>query len=95
MDNDGYMPGGDDYIEYYSCFANIDNVWLKDLEIAKTNNTLNDLTVTIRQPDKNINIDTEMFFSIDGYDEIKYNIKSVQPDYSDSRFMTIIGEVVI
>lgn len=93
-DNGGYMPDGDEYTEYYSCYANIDNVWLKDIEIAKTNNTLNDVTVTIRHPRKSIAIDNTMYFIVDGDDSKKFNIKSFQPDYTDNRFSVLIGEVV-
>lgn len=93
-DDGGYMPGGDEYTEYYSCYANVDNVWLKDLEIAKTNNTLNDVTVTIREPGRTVDIDNTMYFTVDNDDTKKFNIKSVQPDFTDNRFAILIGEAV-
>ncbi|WP_271396882.1 head-tail adaptor protein [Salinicoccus roseus] len=92
----GFMPGEESNVEYYTCYAHVDNVWLKDIEIAKTNNTLNDVTVTIRDTQGQYIIENNMTFKIlDAYHQDKeYRIKSVQPDYQDHKFVTIIGEVV-
>lgn len=91
-----------EYEKYHSCAAHVSNVWLKDIEIAKTNNTLSDVTVTIRDPLSEKRITNEMYFVVEGSryrdengDAVKFDIKSVQPDYEDSRFMIIIGEVVV
>ena len=75
----GYMPGEAEFTEYYSCYAHIDNVWLKDLEIAKTNETLNDVTVTIRDTLGEYDIDNTMYFKIDGnkHKDKQFNIKSL------------------
>lgn len=34
----------------FNCWASIENVWLKDIQQAKANNTETDLTITIRDP---------------------------------------------
>ncbi|WP_017548658.1 head-tail adaptor protein [Salinicoccus carnicancri] len=100
-DSGGFLPSDGEETKYYSCYAAIDNVWLKDIEMAKSNNTLNDVTVKIRETQGEYVITDEMTFTIDGryYRDAKgnpkkFNIKSVQPDYQDHRFAIIIGEAV-
>lgn len=43
---------GKEYSEdtLFNCWASIENVWLKDIQQAKANNTETDLTITIRDP---------------------------------------------
>ena len=48
--NDGPEPGEKVENILYECLAKVDNVWMKDLEQAKTNGTEEDITITIRDP---------------------------------------------
>uniref|UniRef100_UPI00163BFF79 head-tail adaptor protein n=1 Tax=Staphylococcus epidermidis TaxID=1282 RepID=UPI00163BFF79 len=51
MSRVGGKPGKE-YSEdtLFNCWASIENVWLKDIQQAKANNTETDLTITIRDP---------------------------------------------
>src|SRR5699024_7050718 len=47
-DNNGPEPGEKEKQVLYKCFAKIDEMWLKDMEQAKQNNTESDITIIIR-----------------------------------------------
>lgn len=94
--NYGPEPGEGEARTLYSCFAAVDKVWLRDLEQAKANNTLEDLTIVIRDPRGDFIPNTKMYIGIDDgrYYGKRYNVKSIQPDLQDGRFMRVIAKVV-
>lgn len=92
---DGPEPGEEEREVLYSAWAKIDSVWLKDLETAKANGTLTDLTITIRDPIMDYVPTNKHYISIDHpmYRDNKYNVKSVQPDSQNKDFITVIAEL--
>lgn len=80
----------------YECWASVENVWMRDLELAKANGTLEDITVTIRDPrsefiPKNIHhlsINEGVYFGK------KFSIKGVRPDPKNKQFVTVIAGLV-
>ncbi|MFK3938939.1 phage head-tail adapter protein [Alkalihalobacillus sp. NPDC078783] len=93
--NTGPMPGGTQDKLLFSAWAKIDTVWLRDLEQAKANNTLSDVTVIIRDPLDDFTPTNLHYLSIDSreYKGVKYNIKQTQPDLQNKSFINIIAEV--
>ncbi|WP_256218445.1 head-tail adaptor protein [Bacillus sp. MUM 116] len=90
--NDGPEPGEAEEKVLYSAWANVDSVWLKDIEMAKTNGTLSDITIIIRDPQPEFIPNNKHYLSIDalGYRDKRYNIKQVQPYMQNKRFITIV-----
>jgi head-tail adaptor len=90
---DGPEPGEDKEKILYTAWAKIDEVWLKDIEIAKSNGTLSDITITIRDPRRGYQPNNKHSLSIDSeyYRGKKYNIKHVQPNMQDRRFINIVA----
>lgn len=93
--NNGPEPGEVETRELYKAWAKVDSVWLKDLETAKANGTLSDLTITIRDPQGDYYPTNKHYLSVDAreYQGKRYNIKSVQPDLQNRDFLTIVAEV--
>ena len=93
---DGPEPGESEMHMLYSCWAAIDKVWMRDVEQAKTNGTLEDITLVIRDPKGDYIPDNLDYIGIDDgrYLGNRYNIKTVQPDLNDKRFMLIIAGLV-
>ncbi|KHE73157.1 head-tail adaptor protein [Halobacillus sp. BBL2006] len=93
---EGPEPGQQEKETIYQCWAKIDEVWMRDLEQAKANGTLSDITIVIRDPHEDFTPSNKHFISIDarGYEGQRYNVKSVQPNLQDPRFMNVIAEVV-
>ncbi|MFD9626977.1 phage head-tail adapter protein, partial [Peribacillus muralis] len=63
-----------------------------DMEMAKSNGTLSDITITIRDPQADY-IPTNkhiLFIDNDMYQE-RYNIKHVQPDLQNKEFIKIVA----
>ncbi|WP_062105216.1 head-tail adaptor protein [Bacillus niameyensis] len=91
--NDGPEPGEKKRKVLYECMADIDRVWMKDLEQAKANGTIEDLTVTIRDPLSTYRPTNKHYIEIDDIDYRgkHYNVKSVQPDLTRRDFITIIA----
>lgn len=92
----GPDPGETEKKELYSCWAKVDSVWLKDLEQAKTNGTLEDLTIVIRDPRGTFPPNNKHFLEVkkEGYSDKRYQVKSVQPDWQDKQFITVVAELV-
>lgn len=92
---DGPEPGEEEKQVLYKAWAKVDNVWMKDLEIAKSNGTLSDLTITIRNPHSDYIPNNKHYMAIDSveYRDKRYNIKQVQPDLQNTGFLTIVGEL--
>ena len=76
-------------------FAKIDEVWMRDLELAKHNGTLSDLTISIRDPYKVYVPTNKHLLKIYAaeYEGIVYRIKQVQPALQSRDFVKIIAEV--
>jgi len=91
--NDGPDPGESEKKVLYECWGKIEEVWLKDLEQAKQNGTLSDLTITIRDPQDTYIPSNKHYLSINArqYKDNRYNIKHVQPDLQNRRFITIVA----
>ncbi|WEZ09576.1 phage head closure protein [Priestia flexa] len=93
--NEGPMPGDDEEKVLFKAWAKVDRVWLKDLEIAKANGTLSDITITIRDTQRDYIPSNHHFVKVEdaNYQDVEYNIKSVQPNLQDRRFIDIVAEV--
>lgn len=91
--NDGPEAGENVTVELYTCYAEIVKVFRKDMEQAKANGTLEDVTVKIRNPYDSYIADTKDSLSIDHphYAGKEYSIKSVQPDPQDYGFIIVIA----
>jgi hypothetical protein len=91
--NEGPFPGESEKRTLFTAWAKIDEVWLKDLEVAKSNGTLSDVTITMRDPQSEYIPTNKHYFSIDApaYANKRYNIKHVQPDMQDKRFINIVA----
>ena len=76
-------------------FAKIDEVWMRDLELAKYNGTLSDLTIRIRDPFKVYVPTNKHLLKIyaAGYEKTVYKIKEVQPALQSRDVVKIIAEV--
>ncbi|WP_100373078.1 phage head completion protein [Bacillus sp. FJAT-45037] len=92
--NEGPMPG-DTKTKVFTAWAKIDNVWMKDLEIAKANGTLSDITIVIRDPLTEFIPTNRHYVEIDApeYRGIEFNVKQVQPDLQNKEFVNVIAEV--
>ncbi len=90
----GPMPGQQEKKILFECLAKVDSVWLKDMERAKQNGTLSEVTVIIRDPIGSYVPTNKHFVKIKDplYPE-PYNIKHVQPDVQDRSFINIVGKL--
>jgi hypothetical protein len=90
---EGPMPGEVEKKILYTAWAKIDSVWMKDLEVAKSNGTLSDVTITIRNPFSDYVPGNDHYLSIDApeYQNKRYNIEHVQPDFQNTGFITIVA----
>lgn len=91
---EGLLPGQEEKEELFFSWAKIDEMWLKDAEIAKQNGTMTDLTIIIRDPMSDYIPKDGHYVSVDDlhYKDNRYEIKHVQPDVQDSRFINIVAE---
>ncbi|MCM2675582.1 phage head closure protein [Alkalicoccobacillus plakortidis] len=94
--NQGPLPGESVKRTLFNCWAKVDQVWLKDLEQAKANNTLSDITITIRDPQFEYKPSNLHYLEVDAldYQGYHYNIKKVQPNLQDRRFIDIVAGLV-
>lgn len=94
--NTGPLPGEKEKQVLYEAWAKVDNVWLKDMEIAKSNGTLSDITLTIRDPQAEFIPSNEHYISIDSpeYKDKRYNVKHVQPDLQNHAFINVVARFV-
>lgn len=93
--NDGPMPGEEEKKTLYKTWAKVDDIWLKDMELAKSTGTINDLIITIRDPMYDYVPTNEHYVSIDDphYRDKQYRIKHVQPDVQDRNYINIVAEL--
>lgn len=91
--NLGPEPGESEKETLFNAWAKIDEVWMKDLELAKSNGTLSDVTIIIRDPGADYIPSNKHYVSIDDlhYKDLRYNIKHVQPDVQDRNFINIVA----
>lgn len=89
----GPEPDEEEEKVLYECLAKIDNVWMKDIELAKSTGTLSDVTITIRNPYQDYSPTNKHYLSIDHpeYEGKQYNIKHVSPDLQNTGFITIVA----
>lgn len=94
--SEGPEPGESENKTLYKCWAKIDEMWLKDLEQAKANGTMSDVTIIIRDPGRDYIPSNKHYISIDDlhYKDCRYNIKHVQPDVKDRSFINIVAGLV-
>lgn len=93
-EKDGPMPGQKEKKVLFKCLAKIDSVWLKDLERAKQNGTLSEVTIIMRDPIGSYVPSNKHFVKIDDplYPE-PYNINHVQPDVQDRNIINVVGKL--
>lgn len=92
----GPEPGEAETRILYECFGEVQKVWMRDLEQAKANGTLEDITVRIRDPYESFTPENKQYLGINdrNYFNKRYNIKSVQPDTKDVGFIVVIAGLV-
>ncbi len=92
---DSPYPDEFDYAVLYQCWAKVDRVWLRDLETAKQNNTISDVTLTIRDPLQEFMPTNKHFIKIEifDYEHLVYNVTSSQPDLQHRDFITIVASL--
>jgi hypothetical protein len=91
--DDGPEPGESEKNILFKAWAKVDHIWLKDLEIAKVNGTLSDITITVRDPQADYIPNNKHYLSIDApeYMDKRYNIKHVQPYLQNKEFIKIVA----
>ncbi|MEV5038860.1 head-tail adaptor protein [Peribacillus frigoritolerans] len=94
--NKGPEPGESEKEILHQALAKVDHVWLKDMEVAKSNGTLSDVTITIRDPQADYSPTNKHVLSIDDarYRDKRYNIKHVQPELQNKDFIKIVAGLV-
>lgn len=93
--NDGPEPGEQIEKVLFECLAKVENIWMKDLEQAKTNGTVEDITITIRDPLDDYIPSNKHYVSVDarGYRDKDFNIKDNFPDPQNSAFIKVIAGI--
>src|SRR4051812_1387383 len=93
--NEGPIPGESVKSVLYETWAKVDEVWSKDLEIAKSNGTLSDLTITIRDPHGDFFPTNNHYVQVHvpEYENLRYNVKQAQPDLQNRDFIKVISGV--
>lgn len=92
---DSPYPDELEYAKLYDCWAKVDKVWLKDLEQAKANGTLSDITLTIRDPAGEYIPTNKHYLKIDApeFKDFVYNIYSSQPDLQHRDFVNVVAKL--
>lgn len=93
--SDGPEPGTEKKQVLFKSWAKIDEVWLRDAELAKSNGTLSDITIIIRDPQGDYIPTNKHYVEIDApeYKDKHYNIKEAQPDMQNKDFINVIAEL--
>lgn len=94
--NDGPEPGEQKKRVHLETWARVDEVWMQDLEQAKKNGTLNDVTIVIRDPLSDYWPTNKDRFKIHSreYEGVVFKIDRAQPDLQNHQFVNVIGSVV-
>lgn len=92
---DGPYPDQYEHKSLFKCWAKVDKVWTKDLEQAKANGTISDVTITIRDPLPTYMPSNKHFLRIytPEYDGKVYNIFEASPDLQERDFYRIIAKI--
>lgn len=92
---EGPLPGESQKNVLYETWAKIDSVWLRDVELAKSNGTLSDLTIIIRDPREAYWPTNEHYVQVHApeYEDLRYNVKQAQPDLQTRDFINVIAGV--
>uniref|UniRef100_UPI00359FD159 phage head completion protein n=1 Tax=Jeotgalibaca porci TaxID=1868793 RepID=UPI00359FD159 len=93
---EGPEPGEEEEEELFGCWAKVDQVWSKDVELAKSNGTLTDVTITIRDPQGDYYPSNKDHITISApqYQNVTFNVKHIQPDMQNKDFIKVIAEVM-
>lgn len=94
--SDGPEAGESEIRNLYSCWAAAEKVWMRDVEQAKANGTLEDVTLVIRDPRGDFIPSNHHYVGIDDgrFFGKRYNVKTIQPDMTDKRFMLVIAGLI-
>lgn len=94
--SEGPEAGEEESRVLYECFADVQKVFLRDMEVAKSNGTLEDITVKIRDPLEDFLPDTAHYIGVNDrhYFGKRYNVKSIQPDLKNAGFIIVIAGLV-
>lgn len=94
--NEGPEPGESKQRLEYKTYAKIDEVWSRDVAQAKNNNTLSDITITIRDTRGEYVPSNKHYIDVDliEYKDKHYNIKHIQPDPQNRDFIKVIAGMV-
>lgn len=94
--NTGPEPGEAVEKLEYMTWAKVDEVWSKDVAQAKSNNTLSDITISIRDTQGEYIPSNKHYIEVDlpEYKDKHYNIKHVQPDPQNRDFIKVIAGMV-
>lgn len=92
---DGPEPGEEEQEILFECWAKVDQIWSKDIELAKSNGTLTDVTLTIRDPQDDYYPNNKDKLRVDAreYNGVTFEIKHTQPDMQNKDFIKVIAEV--
>lgn len=94
--NDGPEPGESKTKTEYVTWAKVDEVWSRDVAQAKSNNTLSDITITIRDTHGEYVPSNKHYIEVDlpEYRGKHYNVKHTQPDPQNRDFVKVIAGMV-
>lgn len=92
---EGPEPGEEEDELLYSCWAKVEKVWLRDLEQAKANGTLEDITIKMRDTMGEFSPSNSDYLVVEGpeYTGKYYDVKSVQPDLQDRRVVVVVAAI--
>lgn len=93
--NKGPEAGESQKKELYITWAKVEEVWMRDVEQAKSNGTLTDVTITIRDPLEDYWPTNKHRFEIHSreYEGVIFEINKAQPDLQKHQFVNVIGQV--
>lgn len=94
--NTGFEPGETEKQILFDAWASVEKVWMKDLELAKQNGTLEDITVRIHDPRPDYNPTVKHYIGVNdlSYYGKRYKVETVQPDMKNIGYMLIVGKLV-
>lgn len=93
--NKGPEPGESQKKELHTTWAKVEEVWMRDVEQAKSNGTLTDVTIIIRDPLEDYWPTNKHRFEIHSreYEGVVFEISKAQPDLQNHQFVNVIGQV--
>jgi len=94
--NYGPEPGESEKRVLFDCWAKVDKVWMRDLETSKKNGTLEDITLTIRDPRPDFVPSNKHYVGVNdiSFFGTRYGVKTVQPDMKNMGYMIVVAGVV-